>query len=187
VRWSDLGQVELFQQLLARSATPASGPAAATSGCPGPRCCETTSASVCSGVIDANSWLIWKVRTMPRRTRRCGARRVMSLPSSVMRPSVGVQHAGQQVDQRGLAGAVRADQRMARAARRFSVTLLVAVMPPKRLTSPSQESTVSVVQVPFLRRPNQVHGLSSRSRPTSTSTTRNRPIQKVQYCGVMAR
>ena len=29
-------------------------------------------------------------------------------------------------------------------------------------------------------------GRISRSRPTSTSTTRNRPIQKVQYCGVSA-
>jgi hypothetical protein len=34
-----------------------------------PRCCETTSASVSSGVIESNSWLIWKVRTMPRATR----------------------------------------------------------------------------------------------------------------------
>ena len=33
---------------------------------------------------------------------------------------------------------------------------------------------------------NQVQGRISRSRPTSTSTTRNRPSQKVQYCGVIA-
>jgi branched-subunit amino acid ABC-type transport system permease component len=30
-----------------------------------------------------------------------------------------------------------------------------------------------------------IQGLNRRSRPTSTSTTRNRPIQKVQYCGVI--
>src|SRR5207245_3279982 len=30
-----------------------------------------------------------------------------------------------------------------------------------------------------------VQGFSSRSRPTMTSTTRNSPIQNVQYCGVI--
>ena len=35
-------------------------------------------------------------------------------------------------------------------------------------------------------RANQRHGRISRSRPTSIRTTRNRPIQNVQYCGVIA-
>ena len=58
-----------------RSARPPRG--CAPSGChqlaPRPRCCDTVSASVSSGVRLSNSWLIWKVRTMPRRTRWCGA------------------------------------------------------------------------------------------------------------------
>jgi hypothetical protein len=58
----------------------------APSGChqrpPRPWCCDTVSASVCSGVSESNSWLIWKVRTMPRRARWCGASWVMSWPSS---------------------------------------------------------------------------------------------------------
>src|SRR3990167_2210605 len=38
---------------------------------------------------------------------------------------------------------------------------------------------------PPKNRGNHVQGRINRSRPTSTSTTRNNPIQKVQYCGVM--
>ena len=74
------------------------------------------SASDCTGVSPPNSWLIWKVRTSPRSTRRCAASRVMS--SAFEQDGAGArrQHAGQQVDQRGLAGAVGADQGMARAA-----------------------------------------------------------------------
>ena len=49
---------------------------------------KTTLINLLTGVIDANSWLIWKVRTMPRRTRWCGASCVMSWPSSAMRPAV---------------------------------------------------------------------------------------------------
>src|SRR5262245_37499555 len=56
---------------------------------PEPARSETARPIVSSGVRLANSWLIWKVRTMPRRTRWCGCRWVMSLPSSRMRPSLG--------------------------------------------------------------------------------------------------
>ena len=60
---------------------------------PAPRRCRAAarplSASDCSGVSSPNSWLIWNVRTRPRRTRRCGARRVMSSPSSRIAPAVG--------------------------------------------------------------------------------------------------
>ncbi len=44
-------------------------PAAATIARRCPACCDTTSASVSSGVIESKSWLIWKVRTSPRATR----------------------------------------------------------------------------------------------------------------------
>ena len=82
-------------------------------------------------------------RDAARCTRSCGARRVMSAPSSRMRPRGRAQHAGQQVDERGLAGAVRADQRVARAlSRRSSETLLVATMPPKRLSRPTVSSAM---------------------------------------------
>ena len=47
---------------------------------------------------------------MPRRARRAGASLVTSRPSKRIRPAVGSQRAGDQVEQRGLAGAVGADQ-----------------------------------------------------------------------------
>ena len=70
---------------------------------------------VSSGVRSANSWLIWNVRTMPSRTRSCGSSAVMSLAVEQDAARGRPQHAGEQIDQRGLAGAVRADQRVARA------------------------------------------------------------------------
>ena len=95
-----------------------------------------------------------------------------------------LEHAGQQVDQRRLAGAVRADQRVARAAsRRVSDTSLVGVMPPKRFSRPRVSRTIVAHRSACRTRST---GRISRSRPTSTSTTRNRPSQKVQYCGVQA-
>ena len=62
------------------------------------------------------SVVIWKVRTRPRLTRCACARWVMSLPSSRMRPALGCERAGHQIDEGGLAGAVGADERVARAA-----------------------------------------------------------------------
>ena len=52
---------------------------------------------------------------MPRRTRWCEGSLVMSSPSRIDAARGRLEHAGQQVDQRRLAGAVRADQRLARA------------------------------------------------------------------------
>ena len=46
-----------------------------------------------------NSWLIWKVRAMPRFTRSAWPRPVMSSPSSSTRPRIGPQHAGDQIDE----------------------------------------------------------------------------------------
>ena len=62
-------------------------------------------------VSPANGCAIWNVRAMPRRASRCGGRPVMSAPSKNTRPSVGGEESGDDREQRGLAGAVRADQR----------------------------------------------------------------------------
>ena len=49
---------------------------------------------------------------MPSRTRAWAGRRVMSRPAKRMRAGVGQQAAAEQADEGGLAGAVRADQRV---------------------------------------------------------------------------
>ena len=64
---------------------------------PAPRARETTR-------------LCWKVRARPCRPRRCGRQRVTSRPSSSTAPVVGEVEAGDDVDERRLAGSVRADE-----------------------------------------------------------------------------
>ena len=77
---------------------------------------------------------IWKLRIMPSRTRRCAESRVMSRPLKTIRPPSAAQHPRHAVDQRRLAGAVRADQaRAARARTRCRLTASSAVKPPNRL------------------------------------------------------
>ena len=51
----------------------------------------------------------WKVRTRPAAAIASGGRPVMSLPAKTMRPAFGCLETGNQVEQRGLARAVRAD------------------------------------------------------------------------------
>ena len=58
-----------------------------------------------------NGRTIWKVRPMPRRQTRSGDSPSMRSPSNVMVPASGAEHAGDHVEQRGLAGAVRTDHR----------------------------------------------------------------------------
>ena len=65
-------EVELGEQRLAALGhAPVAAERPATICALMPSCVETVSASDCSGVSALNSWLIWKVRTMPRRTRWC--------------------------------------------------------------------------------------------------------------------
>ena len=97
-----------------------------------------------------------------------------------MLPELGVQHAGQQVDQRRLARAVGADQRMARALLDAQRDIVGRDDAAEALDERAVSSTAQVIGAPV----RQVQGRIRRSRPTSTSTTRNRPSQKVQYCGV---
>ncbi len=81
-----------------------------------PRCrCRSHTASVTdsSTVMSANRRLIWNVRARPRLTRWCCGSEVTSSPPRITLPDGGLQEAGQQVDERRLAGAVGADQRVA--------------------------------------------------------------------------
>ena len=62
----------------------------------------------------------------------------MSSPSSTTRPRVGLDEAGDEVEQRGLAGAVGPDEaERSRLRRARSSTSSTAVMPPKRLRTPA--------------------------------------------------
>ena len=70
-----------------------------------------------STVRCGNTAEIWNERTRPSRATSAGASAVMSRPLKTMRPRVGLQEFGQQVEAGGLAGAVRADQRVDGAAR----------------------------------------------------------------------
>ena len=62
-----------------------------------------------------NSCVSWKARPRPRCVRAGALSRVMSAPSSQTEPALALQLAGDQVEVRRLAGAVRADDRRQRA------------------------------------------------------------------------
>src|SRR5579875_1190493 len=97
---------------------------------------------------------------------------------------VGSKHAGHEVDQRGLAGAVRTDQRIARAHRKADGDVARDHEGAETLgeAAGEQSGTGHV----FL------HLAASRDRPprtplgrSVTTATRSTPIQKYQYCGVV--
>ena len=72
---------------------------------------SVTVATFSSTVMCVNSLRSWNVRPMPSRAIfQCGRPR-MDLPSQSTSPRSGARLPGDQVEQRGLAGAVRADQR----------------------------------------------------------------------------
>ena len=83
--------------------------AAATLGCAPPN--SAPAATFSRTVIRGNGCTIWNVRARPRRAASNGRCAVTSSPWNRMRPDEGLMHAGQKIDQRGLAGAVRTDQR----------------------------------------------------------------------------
>ena len=64
-----------------------------------------------------SSSMFWKVRAMPRAAMPCGGSGSSERPSNRMSPSDWAVEARHAVEHRGLAGAVRADQRMDRALR----------------------------------------------------------------------
>ena len=102
-----------------------------------------------------------------------------------------LQHAGEQVDECGFARAIGANERMARAFHQVERDVAGGGNAAKTFDQAlGAEHHVASLWVcgcshraPPL--PNQVQGRIRRSRPTITSTTRNRPSQKVQYCGVI--
>ena len=63
-------------------------------------------------VIWSKRLVIWKDRAIPSWAICSGCLPVMSLPSNRIGPDVGGEEAGEQVEQRGLAGAVGADERV---------------------------------------------------------------------------
>ena len=75
-----------------------------------PACFAGTSITFSSTVICGNGRGTWKVRARPWRKMRSGAQPVMRWPQKKISPAPRHQRAGDQVEQRGLAGAVRADQ-----------------------------------------------------------------------------
>ena len=84
-----------------------------------------------------NGWTIWKVRASPRRAAWNGRCAVTSSPLETDAAGGRPMHAGHQVDQRGLAGAVGADERDDLAlACSAKLTSLTAWMPPNVLAEP---------------------------------------------------
>ena len=95
--------VEEIEPLAARRG--ACARAAATSGWRSSAPMTTLSSTVSAG----NGRTIWKVRPMPRRQIASGASPSIRSPANAIAPVVGREHAGDHVEQRGLAGAVRTD------------------------------------------------------------------------------
>src|SRR5262249_30953948 len=99
---------------------------------------------------------------------------------------VGLEHAGDQIDQRGLAGAVRPDQRIALARREI-----------ERDTARDDERAEALVQAARRQRRGAHARLRSKKRTSRaapprmpfgrkiTTATSSVPIQKYQYCGLM--
>ena len=111
---------------------------------------------------------------------------------------VRLEHAGELVDDRGLAGAVRADQRVAGALLDLqrqiardaqAAELLFEILGFERDGHESLSGTATTALRPatclMIRFGTYSTQRCRRWRPTSTITTSTRPIQNCQYCGVM--
>src|ERR1700756_394327 len=110
-----------------------------------------------------------------------------------------LEHTGELVDDRGLAGAVGADQRMARALRDSEREVAGDAQAPEMLFQPdrfqrdshcpslSGMATAALRPATCAMRRFGSHSTQRcrRARPTITITTRTTPIQNCQYCGVM--
>src|SRR5581483_3663332 len=110
-----------------------------------------------------------------------------------------LQHAGQKIDHRGLARAVRADQGVTGALLDLQRKVARDLQAAKLLCQSSgfqgerHDASVSGTATTALPPPNRRiirFGTNnaqrcSRARPTSTITTSTSPIQNCQYCGVM--
>ena len=107
---------------------------------------------------------------------RAPAARVTSSPSKTMRPGVGRERAGDLVDQRGLAGAVRADHaRAVRPARMSSVTSSVTRSPPKclRQAFEAQHAAQLTARLPTAAPPGQSARRARTARPAPAAARRS--------------
>ncbi len=107
-------------------------------------------------------------------------------------PSGRREHAGQQIDDGGLAGAVRSDQRVARALLDLERHITGRDDAAETLLEIFRGEDDRHGQAPSLRRQSSLSAylrngsvqLVMRSRPIITITTSSKPIQNGQYCGV---
>ena len=96
------------------------------------RCAWRPISRFCSTVAFSNSSMFWKVRAMPSSAISCGGTSVKRLAVEVDRARGRRVDAADQVEDRGLAGAVGADEREDLALCTSKLTLLTASTPPKR-------------------------------------------------------
>src|SRR5712691_750116 len=126
------------------SITPCLLPASRHQSRPLPSRSEIATPSVSSGVRSANNWLIWNVRAMPSRTRSCGFKSVMSRPSSMMRPALGLSTPVRRLTSVVLPAPLGPINAWRAPRSTLSETLLAATMPPKRLSRFSVASAVGI-------------------------------------------
>ena len=67
--------------------------------------------TLASTVMAPNGFATWKVRARPCAQMSCGLRPTISRPNAMTEPESGAVKAGDEMKARGLAGAVRSDQR----------------------------------------------------------------------------
>ena len=97
----DLLEAELRQHVSRPGARPPAGDAPAT---------EAATSMFWSTVSSRNSFVVWKVRATPRRAMRWEGRRSSGTPSERHLSCRRLVHPRDEVQERGLAGAVRADE-----------------------------------------------------------------------------
>src|SRR5690606_37600539 len=109
------------------------------------------------------------------------------LPAQQDLAAIGRQNPGQQVDEGGLARAVRPDQGMARALFQRQRDLVGRDQPAEALFQRDGFQRGGHARPSLRMRRSRARGAASiRSRPISTTTSSTSPIQNIQYSGVMA-
>ncbi len=117
-----------------------------------------------------------------------GRQRRDLLPFEKDRAAIGLQHAGDEIDQRGLAGAVGADQRVARALGQIELHLLHDRERAEPLVEAADRQRRRRGCRTHLRPPVGMRRANPPRMPLGrnmTTATRSAPIQKYQYCGLM--
>ena len=99
--------------------------------------------------------------------------------------AVRLQHPGHQVDQRGLAGAVGTDQRVAHAVRQDELDIGGDDQRAETLVQAVRGQRVRAHDTTFMRRARSVRPPRMPFGSSMTTAIRSRPIQKYQYCGLI--